>query len=57
MATRLEYADPNPTNDLISIPFKITSSQKLTLKVYDASGKEVATVANGQYAAGDYTLL
>ena len=47
---------PNPFNPSTSISFSIPSSDVVTLKVYDAIGKEVASLVNEQKAAGNYKV-
>ena len=39
---------PNPFNPSTSIRFDIAKTSKVTLKVYDATGREVATLLNNQ---------
>lgn len=47
---------PNPFNPSTKINFSLLSSSKISLKVYDVLGKEVATLANGEYATGSYNV-
>lgn len=47
---------PNPFNPSTSIEFSIPDRSNLTLKVFDANGKDVITLANGEYAAGTYNV-
>jgi hypothetical protein len=44
---------PNPFNPTTSISFTLGASGKASLKVFDILGKEVATVAEGIYNAGE----
>ncbi|MEO8167184.1 MAG: T9SS type A sorting domain-containing protein, partial [bacterium] len=46
---------PNPFNPSTTIRFEIPNSTRLTLKVFDVVGKEVATIASGEFNAGAYT--
>jgi hypothetical protein len=46
---------PNPFNPTTEIKFSVAKDGFVTLKVYDMLGKEVATLANGQMTAGNYT--
>jgi len=47
---------PNPFNPRTDITFSIPQNSKVTLKVYDVSGKEVATLVNGNYSPGKYLV-
>lgn len=48
---------PNPFNPTTQISFSLPSSQKVTLKVYDMLGREVATIANREtFSAGMNTV-
>jgi hypothetical protein len=47
---------PNPFNPTTQINYSIPSAQKVVLKVYDALGRDVATLVNDQQAAGNYTV-
>ncbi|MDZ4712787.1 MAG: T9SS type A sorting domain-containing protein [bacterium] len=47
---------PNPFNPSTTINFSITRSSMVTLKVYDALGKEVASLLNEFKNAGNYAV-
>ncbi|HVO75339.1 MAG TPA: T9SS type A sorting domain-containing protein, partial [Ignavibacteriaceae bacterium] len=47
---------PNPFNPTTTINFSIPKSGNVTLKVYDALGKEVATLVNGYETAQSYQV-
>ncbi len=47
---------PNPFNPSTVISFTITSSQLVTLKVYNAIGEEVRTLINSGLAKGTYNI-
>jgi photosystem II stability/assembly factor-like uncharacterized protein len=47
---------PNPFNPSTSIHYAISSTQFVTLKVYDLLGREVATLVNEEKAAGSYEI-
>jgi len=46
---------PNPFNPSTVISYQIASVGRVSLKVYDILGREVATLFNGVKAAGNYT--
>ncbi len=52
----LDQNYPNPFNPSTQINYSIPSAQKVTLKIYDELGKEVATLVNTEQAAGNYTV-
>lgn len=45
---------PNPFNPSTVINYQIASPGKVSLKVYDLLGREVATLVNEEKAAGNY---
>jgi hypothetical protein len=47
---------PNPFNPATKIKFSIPKSQFVTLKIYDALGREVSTLVNDRVAAGVYSV-
>jgi hypothetical protein len=47
---------PNPFNPSTTIKFSVPQASKVVLKVYDVLGKEVATLLNGDRAAGNYEV-
>jgi hypothetical protein len=47
---------PNPFNPLTSIKYAIGSRQFVNIKVYDISGKEIATLVNEEKARGSYDI-
>lgn len=47
---------PNPFNPSTRVRFSLPSASSVRLKIYDVSGREVATVVDGQYDAGWYTV-
>ena len=52
----LEQNYPNPFNPNTTIKFSLGKSGLTTLKLYDVLGKEVATIVNGELAAGPHTV-
>ena len=47
---KLDQNYPNPFNPSTKISFQLPSTQRVTLKVYDMLGREVATLINNQFA-------
>jgi hypothetical protein len=47
---------PNPFNNQTSFSFAIPTAERVTLKVYDIMGREVATILNGNMQANSYTI-
>lgn len=55
-ATRLLQNYPNPVNPTTTIPFKLTEKRHVTLTVYDALGREVATLVDRKAQPGHYEV-
>lgn len=53
----LEQNFPNPFNPATTIKFSIPENADVTLKIYDAVGKEVTTLYSGNMKAGNYKIL
>jgi hypothetical protein len=47
---------PNPTDGIAHFALRISQYQNLTLKVYDAQGREVGSVYEGSLPAGEHTV-
>jgi hypothetical protein len=47
---------PNPFNPSTKIQYALSSSQFVTLKIYDILGRQVATLVNEEKAAGEYEI-
>lgn len=47
---------PNPFNPVTQINFDIPAAGKVNLKIFDISGREVATLVNAIHPAGYYTV-
>lgn len=47
---------PNPVKDVTTIEFTIPSRQKVSLKVFDLSGRIVYNLIDSQYDAGTYSV-
>ena len=52
---KLQQNYPNPFNPTTNINYTVSSAGPVTLKVYDLTGREVATLVNSPLTAGDYT--
>ncbi|MAT40480.1 MAG: hypothetical protein CL946_12860, partial [Ectothiorhodospiraceae bacterium] len=48
---------PNPFNPSTTIEFSVPARSDVTIDVYNALGQNVATVVDGQYAAGSYSVI
>ncbi len=48
---------PNPFNPSTTISFSLPQKSFVTVRVYDMLGREVATLANGEYSAGTHSLV
>ena len=51
------YSFPNPFTTSTTISFYLPSPQPVLLKIYNASGKEVAVLADEQMAAGEHQVI
>ncbi|NQS96924.1 MAG: T9SS type A sorting domain-containing protein [candidate division Zixibacteria bacterium] len=52
----LSAAYPNPFNPETHLSFALSQNGKVTLVVYDITGREVASLAEGYYSAGEYEV-
>lgn len=50
----LAQSRPNPAREALAIPFSIARPGSVTLRVYDLSGRLVATLLDGPLPAGDH---
>ena len=48
---------PNPFNPSTTIEFDVAKSANISLAVYDLTGKEIYSLANGYYVAGQYSVV
>lgn len=55
-AIRLEPNYPNPFNPATTLTFAIPAELKVTLKIYDITGRQVATATDQTYQAGEHQL-
>ncbi|MCU7494519.1 MAG: T9SS type A sorting domain-containing protein [Ignavibacteria bacterium] len=53
----LEQNYPNPFNPATTIQFSVPENADVTLKVYDAVGREVATLHSGVLITGNYKIV
>jgi hypothetical protein len=53
---RLEQNYPNPFNPNTVISFQLPVNSYVTLKVFDVNGREVATLVDGEMAAGKHAV-
>ncbi|MCX6187765.1 MAG: T9SS type A sorting domain-containing protein, partial [Bacteroidetes bacterium] len=47
---------PNPTSGLTQIDFKLSSSDNVTIELYNVMGQKVQTINNGAFAGGDHSV-
>jgi hypothetical protein len=47
---------PNPFNPVTKIDYNLSFDSKLSIKIYDISGREIMTLINENKPAGFYTL-
>ncbi|UCH79181.1 MAG: T9SS type A sorting domain-containing protein, partial [Candidatus Coatesbacteria bacterium] len=55
-AVTLYQNSPNPASGTTTFSFELPAAAGVTLAVYDAAGRKVATVADGHFAAGRHDL-
>jgi hypothetical protein len=48
---------PNPFNPITVIPFELTAGSAVRLSVFDVTGRRVALLADGNYAAGSHSVV
>jgi hypothetical protein len=54
VATALVQNYPNPFNPLTRIDYTVAAAAHIALKVFDVTGREVATLVDGQIEPGRY---
>ena len=47
---------PNPFNPTTIIPFELKDQARVRVSVFDLTGREVAVLADGEFAAGTHTV-
>ncbi len=50
-------AYPNPASDAAEIRFHLAKTARVSVKIYDASGREIATIADETMSAGEQRLV
>ncbi|RQW00280.1 T9SS C-terminal target domain-containing protein [bacterium] len=55
-STTLGKPYPNPFNAETTIPFTLSTSQHVTLSIYDITGREITKLSDGVLAAGQYNF-
>jgi len=55
--TMLSALYPNPFNQRMKISYQVSELSRVGLKVYDASGRLVRSLAEGTHKPGYYTVL
>jgi len=55
-AYKLDNAYPNPFNPATTIGFSIPRSDFVKVKIYDAAGREITTLVNGEMVPGQHRL-
>ncbi|MCI0691827.1 T9SS type A sorting domain-containing protein [candidate division KSB1 bacterium] len=53
---KLEQNFPNPFNPSTTIRFSLPQGEHVTLQVFDVNGREVATLVDGEIAAGEHAV-
>jgi plastocyanin len=54
---RLNQNYPNPFNPTTAIPFDLPVQSRVTIRIYNLIGQEVATIINESIPAGSYTRI
>ena len=55
-AFALGQNEPNPFRGITTIGFALGAAADVSLEVHDASGRQIATIADGRYPSGQHTL-
>ena len=54
---KLDQNFPNPFNPSTTIQFSVPSQSEVKLTLFDMLGREVATLVDNEYSAGEYKVL
>ncbi len=57
LANRLNHARPNPFNPRTTIEYSVSAPGRVTLRVYDLSGRVVRTLVDRDTAAGEHKVV
>jgi hypothetical protein len=49
-------ANPNPFNSSVALRFELPDASQIELKIFDISGREVASLVNGQWSTGEHEV-
>jgi len=55
--TGLNQISPNPANPTAQISYRLAQTGAVKLAVFDAAGRQVASLANAQQSAGEYRVM
>jgi hypothetical protein len=48
---------PNPFNPSTRIPFLLSLEHEVTIDIFDATGRKIATIARGRFSAGKHSVV
>ncbi len=54
--TKLLPSYPNPFNPVTNISYRLSEAQQVTLTVFDAAGRRIATLVESEQDPGQYAL-
>ncbi|MCX7785823.1 MAG: T9SS type A sorting domain-containing protein [candidate division WOR-3 bacterium] len=57
LITKLYNAKPNPFRNLTTIYYSLSTKTKVSLNIYDVSGRLVKTLVNGEQTPGFYNVM
>jgi parallel beta-helix repeat protein len=53
----LFHCYPNPFNSSVALRFELSEDREIELKIFDISGREVASIVNGQWSMGEHSVV